>query len=79
MQMKKAITFEEAVDSFKKNIEEGDVKVTDEMIGQLMDIFTPIPSLKLNKTQKANPQDRQIKKNKRPRIKNKLYKFNIFQ
>ena len=73
--MKKAITFEEAVDSFKKNIEEGDVKVTDEMIGQLMDIFTPIPSLKLKK-EANNPKS---KKNKRPRILNQLYKFNIFQ
>ena len=72
-------TFEQAIDILKKDIQEGRIKVTPEMMGKLLDIFTPIPTLKLNKKQKGNPQAPLNKKNKRPRIKNRLYKFNIFQ
>ena len=77
--MEKVITFKEGVEIFKKDIKSGKIKVTPDLIGRFAHIFASTPTLKLNKKQKANPKDRLDKKNKRPRILNQLYKFNIFQ
>jgi hypothetical protein len=51
--MKKERTFNEAIDILKKDIRKGRVKITPEKIGRMMDIFTPIPSLKLNKVEEV--------------------------
>ena len=50
---KTAITFDEAIDILKKDIEYGRIKVTDEKIGRMMDIFITIPTLKLNKIEEV--------------------------
>ena len=72
--MKKEPTFEEGAEQFKKDIESGKIKVTPDLIGRFAQIFA-IPKLKLNKKQEVKT----IRVNKRPRIKDRLYKFNIFQ
>ena len=71
--------FKEGAEQFLKDIKSGKIKITPDLIGRFAQIFASTPTLKLNKKQKANPKDRPLKKNKRPRILNQLYKFNIFQ
>ena len=75
---KTAITFDEAIAILKKDIEYGRVKVTDEMIGKMMDIFITIPTLKLNKNVEGNPQDPPFKINKPSRLKKGLMKVKLF-
>ena len=71
--------FKKGAEQFLKDIKSGKIKITPDLIGRFAQIFASTPTLKLNKKQKANPKDRPLIKNKRPRIINKLYKFNIFQ
>ena len=70
--------FKEGAERFKRDIKSGKIKVTPDLIGRFAQIFA-IPTLKLKKDVRGNPQDPPIKKNKRPRIKNQFYKFNLFQ
>mgnify|MGYP001581649615 CR=1 FL=1 len=71
--------FKEGAERFKRDIKSGKIKVTPDLFGRFAQIFAPTPVLKLKKDVKGNPQDPPIKKNKRPRIKNQFYKFNLFQ
>ena len=67
-------TFEQAIDILKKDIQEGRIKVTPEMMGQFMNIFTPIPTLKLKK----ETHDIKVKSKCSSRAKNGLIKINLF-
>ena len=71
---KKEITFNEAIDILKKDIRKGRVKITPEKIGKMMEIFTPIPSLKLNKIEKVKT----FKVKKPSMLKRGLIKVNLF-
>ena len=75
---KKEITFNQAIDILKKDIRKGRVKITPEKIGKMMDIFTPIPTLKLKKDVEGNPQDPPFKINKPSRLKKGLMKIKLF-
>ena len=72
--MKKEITFNEAIDILKKDIRKGRVKITPEKIGKMMEIFTPIPSLKLNKIEEVKT----FKVKKPSMFKRGLIKVNLF-
>ena len=71
---KKEITFNEAIDILKKDIRKGRVKITPEKIGKMMEIFTPIPSLKLNKIEEVKT----FKVKKPSMLKRGLIKVNLF-
>ena len=72
--MKKEITFNEAIDILKKDIRKGRVKITPEKIGKMMEIFTPTPSLKLNKIEEVKT----FKVKKPSMFKRGLIKVNLF-
>ena len=72
--MKKEITFNQAIDILKKDIRKGRVKITPEKISKMMDIFTPTPSLKLNKIEEVKT----FKVKKPSMLKRGLIKVNLF-